>query len=117
MKENNPAKREDVRQKISKSRKQYYIDHPEARQRFSENNPSKREDVKQKMRHPHNISAEGLKRLSAGGKKRCGKNNGSYGKRYKWMNDGVRNYRIDLDKIEYNLSQGLKIGCIQNRER
>ena len=38
---------------------------------------------------------------------------------YKTTNNlnGVRNYRIDLDKIEYNLSQGLKIGCIQNRER
>lgn len=30
---------------------------------------------------------------------------------------GVRNYRIDLDKIEYNLSQRLKIGFIHNSER
>lgn len=117
MTENNPAKRDDVKQKISKSMTQYYIDHPEARQQLSENNPAKREDVRQKMRHPHNMSEEGSKRLSAGGEKRRGKNNGAYGKRYKWMNDGTRNYRIDLDKIEYNLSQGLKIGYIQNREQ
>lgn len=115
--ENNPMKREDVKQKQSSSRIQYYIDHPEVRQWFSENNPMKREDVKQKTRHPHKMSADGLKRLKAGAEKRKGSNNGVYGKTYKWMNDGIRNYRVDLDKVEYQLSQGLKIGCLQKHER
>lgn len=111
----NPTKREDVRNKISQSMKQYYIDHPEAREELSKNNPTKREDVKQKMRHPHNMTDEGLKKLSAGGEKRRGSNNGAYGIKYKWMNDGNRNYRINLDKIEEYKSNDYVVGFLMKK--
>lgn len=105
---------QEKRDKISEQKKLYYIEHPELRRRLSENNPMKREEVRIKARHPHNMSEDGMLRLREGAKKRTGKNNGCYGSTFKWMNDGTRNYRIDLDKIEYQLTQGLKIGMLKN---
>lgn len=76
IKSTSSSSRPEVRKKISENKKQFYAEHPEAREELSKNNPSKREDVKQKMRHKHNMSEEGLRRIREGAKKRTGDNNG-----------------------------------------
>ena len=45
-----------------------------------------------------------------------GELNPMYGKRYTWMNDGNKNKRVDLDKVEYYTNLGYKKGFIIKKQ-
>lgn len=45
-----------------------------------------------------------------------GELNPMYGKKYTWMNDGNKNKRVDLDKVEYYTNLGYKKGFIIKKQ-
>lgn len=110
---------DEVKTKLSDKAKERYKDktnHPmygrkqseETRKKISEENKGKTPWNKgKKCGH---MSSEQKKKLSAAS---SGKNNAMYGSKFIWANDGIRNYRLPLDKT---LPDNMKFGFIRNKK-